>query len=164
MFGSNKNKKNNESTRTSRLPKSAGSSGLNTLVKGTSVEGNISAENDFRVDGKIKGTLTCKAKVIIGPGGIIEGEVRCQNAMIEGRLDGKIVVSELLNVRETAKINGDVKTNKLIVQAGAEFNVTCVMGDQQPMAAPARSTSERKTDNANNNRRKETRTAAKAAV
>lgn len=155
MFGSNKNKKNKEAVRTSMLPKT-NAGGLNSLVKGTSVEGNISADSDFRVDGKIKGTLTCKAKVIIGPTGSIEGEVRCQSAMIEGRFDGKIIVSELLNIRDTASINGEVKTNKLIVQAGAEFNVTCVMGNQQPIAAPAR--------NGKMNSKKEAQKAVKAAV
>ncbi|MFK7932817.1 MAG: polymer-forming cytoskeletal protein [Saprospiraceae bacterium] len=159
MFGSSKNNKSKETAKSGTSAKTTASSGLNTLVRGTAVEGNITAESDFRVDGKIKGTLTCKAKVIIGPSGIIEGEVRCQNAMIEGRLDGKIVVSELLNVRETAKINGEVKTNKLIVQAGAEFNVTCVMGNQQPVAIPSAGSS-----NGKNNAKKESRTAAKAAV
>ena len=162
MFGSNKNNKNKENNRTSVLPRAAGSSGLNTLVGGTVVEGTITAENDFRVDGKIKGTLICKAKVIVGPTGVIEGEVRCQNAMIEGRLDGKIAVSELLNVRDTAKINGEVKTNKLIVQAGAEFNVTCVMGNQQPKAAPDRNNNV--TRNGKANSKKDAREAVKAAV
>lgn len=137
MFGLNKNKKNRESNRTGMLPKTVGSTGLNSLSKGTTVEGSITADNDIRIDGKIKGTLVCKAKVIVGPNGVIEGEVRCQNAMIEGCLEGKITVSELLNVRETAKINGEVKTSKLIVQTGAEFNVTCVMSSQQPMSATA---------------------------
>jgi len=138
MFGSNRNN-NKEAVRASMLPKT-GSGGLNSLVKGTVMEGNITAESDFRVDGKIKGTLVCKAKVIIGPSGSVEGEIRCQSAMIEGHLEGKITVSEILNIRETASVNGEVKTNKLIVQSGAGFNVTCVMGDQQPITttnAPA---------------------------
>ena len=105
------------------------SNALNSLVKGTTVEGTITSENDIRVDGVIKGILTCKAKVIIGPTGYIDGEVRCQNAMIEGKFTGKLRVSELLSVKETAEVLGDVTTSKLLVNAGAIFNVTCNMKD-----------------------------------
>ncbi len=126
MFN-NKKKESPASTKKSIIPSNS-SHALNTLVQGTTVEGTIKSENDIRVDGRIKGSLHCKAKVIIGPSGHIEGEVRCVNAVIEGHFDGNLQVSELLNVRETAKISGDVRTNKLIVQSGATFNVSCIMG------------------------------------
>ena len=125
MFGSTKeteeSKKNTAAT--------ASSGALNALVKGTVVDGSLRCENDLRVDGTIKGKLTCKAKVIIGPTGFIDGEVHCENAVIEGRFKGKLTVSELLNVRETAEIEGEIRTNKLLVQSGARFNVTCTMDD-----------------------------------
>lgn len=157
MFGS-KNTKNNDTSRTVSMSGSTNS--LNSLVKGTRIEGTIYSDNDIRIDGGIKGNLVCKAKVIIGPTGVIEGEITCQSAMIEGQFDGKITVEELLNVRETAKINGEVKTNKLIVQSGAEFNVTCVMGALKAIkanAAPTASSSNVKTKSS-----KETRGVAKA--
>ncbi|MBL7794139.1 MAG: polymer-forming cytoskeletal protein [Saprospiraceae bacterium] len=124
MFG-NANKEANK-------PKSAAapatsSNAFNTLVQGTTVEGTVKADSDIRVDGVIKGKLFCDAKVIIGPSGSVEGEIKCQNAVIEGRFDGILTVAELLNVRETATVNGDVTTGKLIVQSGAIFSVTCAM-------------------------------------
>ncbi len=103
------------------------SNALNSLVKGTFVEGHIAAESDIRVDGTIKGTLVCQAKVIIGPSGFIEGEIKCRNAVIEGRFYGKLRVEDMLSVKETAEIVGDVQTDKLSVQSGAVFNVTCTM-------------------------------------
>jgi cytoskeletal protein CcmA (bactofilin family) len=126
MFGNN-----NKSTEDNKKPVtssgSTSSGGINTLTKGTVVEGTLRCDNDIRVDGIIKGKLNCQAKVIIGPSGVIEGEVRCQNAVIEGKLHGTLVVSDLLNVRETADIDGDITTNKLTVQSGAKFNVACKM-------------------------------------
>lgn len=123
MFGSNKS---SDDTKTNTVS-SAPSSGLNTLVKGTIVEGTVRCDSDLRVDGTVKGKLFCKAKLIIGPTGSIEGEITCQNAVIEGRFKGILLVSELLNVRETAEIDGEVTTNKIIVQSGAKFNVVCTM-------------------------------------
>ena len=121
MFGTNKK---SEPT----INASTGIGALNSLVQGTVVEGKVKAESDIRVDGIIKGDLTCKAKVIIGPTGEIVGEVRCVNAMIEGRFEVKLFVEDLLNVRETAVVNGDIQTSKLIIQSGAVFNVNCDMG------------------------------------
>lgn len=125
MFGGN-NKKESTTTKSNSAPTT--SSGLNSLVKGTIVEGTVKSESDIRVDGTIKGKLVCDAKVIIGPTGYVEGEIRCQNAVVEGKFEGTLQVSELLNVRESATISGEVSTEKLIVQSGATFNVTCSMG------------------------------------
>lgn len=126
MFG-NANKEANKPA----APAASGNA-FNTLVKGTVVEGAVKAESDIRVDGVIKGKLFCEAKVIIGPTGVVEGEIKCQNAVIEGRFEGVLTVSELLNVRETATVNGEVTTGKLIVQSGAIFSVTCAMTGGKP--------------------------------
>ncbi len=126
MFSSNK-KEASKAKGSTIMPTTAGHS-LNSLVQGTVVEGSVKSESDIRVDGTIKGQLICDAKVIIGPTGHIDGEVKCKNAVIEGKFEGVISVSELLNVRESAQISGDVTTNKLIVQSGAAFNVNCIMG------------------------------------
>jgi cytoskeletal protein CcmA (bactofilin family) len=53
---------------------------FNTLAVGTVIDGNVSSASDIRVDGSIFGNLTCDSKVIIGPSGIIEGDVTCASA------------------------------------------------------------------------------------
>ena len=52
-----------------------GSAGLNSLVKGTHIEGKIKAPSDIRIEGTLDGDLDCQAKVIIGPSGVINGTV-----------------------------------------------------------------------------------------
>lgn len=122
MFGNSK--ETEDSKKSTAIP---GGGALNALVKGTVIEGTVRCDSDLRVEGTIKGKLSCQSKVIIGPTGAVEGEIRCQNAVIEGRFKGTLYVTELLNVRETAEIDGDITTNKLIVQSGAKFNVACKM-------------------------------------
>jgi len=100
---------------------------FNTLAVGTVIEGNVRSASDIRVDGSIFGNLTCDSKIIIGPSGIIEGDVSCASAHIEGKYKGKLTVGDILNIRENAVVNGDIITQKLIVQAGASFNGTCIM-------------------------------------
>ncbi len=122
MFGSSKESDDSKKNGAATAPGT-----LNALVKGTVVEGSIRCENDLRIDGTIKGNLSCDSKVIIGPTGVVDGEIRCQNAVIEGRFKGKMNVTELLNIRETASVEGEITTNKLLVQSGARFNVSCKM-------------------------------------
>jgi cytoskeletal protein CcmA (bactofilin family) len=141
MFGSKKNVEETKSTGNGVRPALAsGDNALNSLVRGTVTEGNVIAESDIRVDGIIKGNLKCSARVIIGPSGFVDGEINCQNAMIEGKFNGILRVVELLNVKETADITGDVTTGKLTISSGAVFNVTCKMkpekgGETVPPAA-----------------------------
>ncbi|MFN0175689.1 MAG: polymer-forming cytoskeletal protein [Saprospiraceae bacterium] len=122
MFGSTKETEDSKKT---VVTSPAGA--LNALVKGTVIEGTVRCDSDLRVDGTIKGKLSCQSKVIIGPTGMVDGEIRCQNAVIEGSFKGKLYVTELLNVRESAEVDGEITTNKLIVQSGAKFNVACKM-------------------------------------
>ena len=127
MFGSQAKKETNVAgTNVSTGSKS----GINSLGYGTRMEGTLSADSDIRIDGELVGLLNCKGKVIIGQKGFVDGELNCQNAVIEGKFKGKLKVHELLNVRETANIQGDVSTKQLLVQSGAIFNVTCDMGNQ----------------------------------
>jgi len=126
-----KNKSKDSQSSQNGSTSTAPSGATNSLVQGTSVEGTIIAGSDIRIDGSLKGVLDCKGRVIIGPDGSIDGEVNCQNAVIEGKFIGKLQVKELLNVRETANIQGEVLTGKLLVQPGAIYNVSCSMGGQK---------------------------------
>lgn len=102
----------------------------NSLIKETVIVGNIKAESDIRLDCSLEGNLECKAKVIIGVNCTIKGNLICQNAKIEGKVDGNVKVWELLDMRSSAIINGDIVANKLVVEDGAVFNGACQMGKQ----------------------------------
>ena len=122
-WSSSKDSKNSKTNNT-QIP----SSSINSIVTGTSIQGTIQANSDIRIDGLLNGNLECKGKVIIGPSGVVDGDIQCQNAVIEGSFSGLLVVTELLHVKDTAKVEGDVHTAKLIVQSGSQFNVSCKMG------------------------------------
>lgn len=97
------------------------------IVEGTVIRGNIISQTDFRMDGELIGNFESNAKIVIGPAGIIVGELICKNADIEGKFEGKIKVAELLTIKSKAVINGEVTTAKLSVEPGAEFTASCTM-------------------------------------
>lgn len=103
-------------------------SSVNLLAAGTSIVGDVRSNGDFRIDGTLKGTLSVKGKLVVGPSGNIEGQIECQNADVSGEIKGKINVSELLMLRASAKINGDIFTGKIAIEPDAQFTGTCSMG------------------------------------
>lgn len=103
----------------------------NTIVSGTVIKGEITANGDFRIDGTLIGSINCKGKIVIGQSGNIEGEVVCQNADISGKTKAKIIVDELLMLKSTAELNGDVVTGKLSIEPGARFTGSCDMGGSE---------------------------------
>src|SRR5271168_1208963 len=101
---------------------------MNQFGQGTTITGDVTAEGDVRVDGKVTGNVTSKAKTVVGVTGVVEGDILCQNAYIDGRVTGNIEVTELLILSKTANIIGDIKIRKLVVEEGAKFSGRCVMG------------------------------------
>ncbi len=101
---------------------------MNQLGVGTVLTGDLKSDADIRIDGKIKGSVSTKGKLVIGASGIIDGNVTCQNAYIEGRVNGKVTAAELLILAETAYVDGDISIKKLAIEDGAKFNGRCIMG------------------------------------
>lgn len=101
---------------------------INTIGAGTTITGDTKSVGDIRVDGIIKGSVNTKGKVVLGKDGVVEGDVVCVSADISGTLKAKITVSELLSLKSTAKLHGDIVTNKLSIEPGAVFTGSCSMG------------------------------------
>ncbi len=152
MFGSSKSKESKGM---------AQDNVLNTIARGTVLEGKITTKGDIRVEGKVIGTITCEAKLVVGEHGSVEGYVDARNAYIAGNVKGQVVVRELLQLQEKGKIEGDIFTQKLSVQVGASFTGNCRMGqDAKVMLAEAKS----RLDNAEINGRAMKKPAANGQV
>lgn len=106
----------------------ADSTATNMIKVGTEITGDINCKEDIRIDGKLFGNLRSAGKVVIGEKGLIEGTVECANAIILGDIKGTINVNELLNLKSTANLVGDIVTNKLQIEPGANFSGGCKMG------------------------------------
>lgn len=102
---------------------------INMLGAGTTIKGDIQSNGDFRIDGTLIGSVNSKGKIVIGETGNVEGEVVCKNADISGKLKAQITVSELLTLKATALLTGEITTSKLSIEPGAKFSGTCNMSD-----------------------------------
>ena len=120
----------------------------NRIEKNTKIKGDITSEADFRIDGKLEGNVKTSGKVVIGKDGYINGKVECVNADIEGKFNGELNVSDLLSLKASATIEGNVSVSKLAVEPGATFNASCTMG-KGATAAPSTPTHKLQSTKAN---------------
>lgn len=106
----------------------AEASAINLIGLGTQIVGDITSAGDVRIDGTLNGNIKLNGRLVVGPNGKIEGNVVCQNADISGEVKGTVEVVEMLALKATAKILGDMITGKLSIEPGAVFTGSCNMG------------------------------------
>jgi cytoskeletal protein CcmA (bactofilin family) len=102
---------------------------LNLVGEGTTFEGTLEAQSDVRASGRIVGTLDVTGKAIVAESGTVEGEIIATNADIAGRVQGEIRVKERLVLKSTARVDGNIQTDRLVVEEGALFTGECEMGE-----------------------------------
>lgn len=100
---------------------------VNLISQGTEITGDVKSTGDIRIDGVLNGNMVTKGKVVIGATGRVKGEVECKNSEVSGLIDGKITVTQLLNLKASSKINGTIVTSKLSIEPGAVFTGNCAM-------------------------------------
>lgn len=100
---------------------------LNTFAQDTKIIGDIESDGDIRMDGIMEGILTCRGRVVIGPEAHIKGTIFAGNAEISGNVEGEITVVEVLSLKSTAVITGDLLMGKFSVEPGARFTGNCKM-------------------------------------
>lgn len=103
-------------------------SGSATLISsGTVLQGDVKSDNDLRIDGTIQGNVSSAAKIVVGPSGIIEGNIYANGADITGKVIGNIAVNELLQLRSQCNVEGNIAAAKLQIDPAAVFNGKCQM-------------------------------------
>jgi len=111
-------------------------SSINLVGSGTTIKGDVFSSGDIRIDGTITGFLESKGKVVVGSTGVIEGDVVCQNADISGNVRAKVSVTDLLTLKASSRITGDILTGKLAIEPGAIFTGSCTMDKPKPGIMP----------------------------
>lgn len=104
------------------------SSSITIISADALIKGDIESIGDIRIDGKLIGNVVCKSKLIIGPKGIVEGDISGNNADIQGAVKGKIKMSGQLNLQGKSIITGDINASKLQIESTVCFNGNCHMG------------------------------------
>jgi cytoskeletal protein CcmA (bactofilin family) len=92
----------------------------------TEIEGSIRTGDTIRIDGKVKGGIQAEA-VIIGEHGHILGDITASRVVLGGKVKGNISAASVLELLPKAVLVGDIRTSKLIISDGANFEGNCQM-------------------------------------
>ena len=111
---------------------------INRIVEGTVIEGVIRSDSNLRIDGEFTGELITKGRLVVGPKGKVQGTVHCLCCDVEGTLEGEVTVLELLAMKSTSTVQGDLYYGQLSVEAGARALGTFRMGvaEEKPTKPP----------------------------
>lgn len=104
---------------------------ISTIAASMKILGDIEAEHDMRIDGHVVGNVFCKAKVVLGKTGSIDGDLHAVNADINGTVNGSVSTDELLSLKANSTVNGNITVGKLSIEPTANFNGKCSMSANQ---------------------------------
>jgi cytoskeletal protein CcmA (bactofilin family) len=112
----------------SKSESNQGLQSISIISADSTIKGDMESDCDIRIDGKLIGNINCKAKIIVGQQGIVEGNLIGNQADVLGTINGDIKMTGQLNLLGKSIINGNIHVGKLQMESTVVFNGKCVMG------------------------------------
>jgi cytoskeletal protein CcmA (bactofilin family) len=101
---------------------SSSSGGSATIGKAVMVKGQISSREDLVIDGEVEGTVEAHDhRVTVGPNGKVHAGVKAREIVVLGSINGNVEAAEKIDIRKDAKLVGDIKTTRIVIEDGAYF-------------------------------------------
>ncbi len=102
---------------------------MNSIIgKGCMVKGTVDVrEGTLRIDGEFEGTVNCPDTLIVGKGGKVKAEIKVKSAVIGGTVLGNIDAKEKIELQGGSRVEGDIKTTRLVIDEGVFFEGSCKM-------------------------------------
>jgi cytoskeletal protein CcmA (bactofilin family) len=111
--------------------------GSATIGKAVKVVGKIYSKEDLIVDGDLEGTVEAlEHKLTIGPNGTVHADVKAREVAVMGSLQGDVEATDKIEIRKDAKLVGNIKTARILIEDGAYFKGAIDVVKAEPRAAP----------------------------
>jgi cytoskeletal protein CcmA (bactofilin family) len=107
-------------------------SDVSVVAKGARLEGKVAISGSLQVEGQIKGEIKADGDVELLPQGVVEGDIEGQNVRVAGILTGHVVAKNKAHVSPGGRVEGDITSNALIIEEGAYFIGSSIMGEKVP--------------------------------
>jgi cytoskeletal protein CcmA (bactofilin family) len=113
--------------------------GSATIGKAVKVVGQIYSKEDLFVDGDLEGTVEAmEHRLTIGPNGTLHAAVKAREVSVLGNIQGDVEATDRIEIKKDAKLVGNIKTARIIIEDGAYFKGSIDIVRQEPKAATAR--------------------------
>ncbi len=107
------------------------------IGKAVKIIGQIFSKEDLYVDGELEGTVEAmEHKVTIGPNGTVKAGVKAREVVVLGVVHGNVESTEKMEIRKDAKLVGDVRTARIVIEDGAYFKGSIDIVKPEPKPAP----------------------------
>ena len=114
------------------------------IGKSVMIKGQIFSREDLTIDGEIDGSVELhEHRLTVGPNGKLQAGVKAREVVVLGTIHGNVEASDKIDIRKDAKLVGDIKTTRIVIEDGAYFKGSIdivrpeVKAAPQPAARPA---------------------------
>lgn len=98
-------------------------------------QGTLTAKGSLRVDGRIDGSIVDAKIVTVGKTGKVKGDISCEICYLSGEVKGNVIALEHIEVLAGARLDGDIRSPRIMLEDGATFNGNCSMGKPEKKQA-----------------------------
>ncbi len=111
----------------------AGSGAQTVIARGVRVEGDFRSQGNVTIEGELVGSLTCGGHLTIGSEAHIQASITADEATISGEVQGDLKVARRIELKNTARLKGDVLAETLAIEPGAMVEGAFKIGGGKPM-------------------------------
>jgi len=108
---------------------------ISIIGPGMRVVGDCETDGTLRIEGRVEGTVRASKAVVIGKDGVVEGDVLTQDAIVGGRINGKIVAESRLELQATCNVEGEIRARRIKLDEGGQVSGSVFVGDVKASAS-----------------------------
>lgn len=92
------------------------------LGKSVMIKGQIISREDLTIDGEVEGTVELQEhRLTVGPNGKVQAGIKAREIVVLGAIHGNVEATDKIDIRKDAKLVGDIKTARIVIEDGAYF-------------------------------------------
>ena len=113
--------------------------GVAAIGKSVMIKGQLFSREDLYLDGEMEGTVEVPDnRLTIGPHGKLQAGIKAREVVVLGSINGNVEATERIDIRKDARLVGDIKTGRIIIEDGAYFkgSIDIVKAEPPKPAAP----------------------------
>src|SRR6267142_6856061 len=128
------------STSPIRMNENQPARGAASIGKSVTIKGQIFSREDLIVDGEVEGAIELNDhRLTVGPNGRVRAGIKAREIVVLGTIDGNVEASDKIDIRRDAKLVGDIKTARIVIEDGAYFKGSIdIIKNEQPKPAQPR--------------------------
>jgi len=101
------------------------------LDRGSRMQGELTFEASFRIDGDFQGSVRSSGRLVVGEGGVVDGELHVRHILVTGEVRGSVEAGEQIHIAPGGRLLADITTPSLVIEDGAVFEGKCVMSREK---------------------------------